>query len=48
MLNLSLNKLKLMAKSRSFKGYKSVPGDRLLSALKELESTVKKFLMMQE
>ena len=37
-----------MAKSRSFKGYKSVPGDRLLSALKELESTVKKFLMMQE
>ena len=38
MLDLSLNELKLIVKSRGIKGYKSVPEDRLLSVLKESES----------
>ena len=33
MLNLSLNELKLVAKSRGIKGYKSMPKERLFSAL---------------
>ena len=33
MLNLSLNELKLIAKSRGIKGYKSMSEDRLLSSL---------------
>ena len=36
MLNLSLNELKLVAKSRGIKGYKSMSEERLLSALSEL------------
>ena len=36
MLNLSLNELKLVAKSRSIKDYKSMSKERLLSALNEL------------
>ena len=38
MLNLSLNKLKLIAKSRGIKGYKSMSKERLLSFLNESES----------
>ena len=38
MLNLSLSELKLIAKSRSIKGYKSMSKERLLSALNESES----------
>ena len=38
MLNLSLNELKLIAKSRVFKRYKRVSKERLLSALDESES----------
>ena len=38
MLNLSLNELKLIAKSRGIKGYKSMPEDRLLSSLNAWES----------
>ena len=38
MLNLSLNELKLIAKSRGIKGYKTMSEDRLLSALNPLES----------
>ena len=38
MLNLSLNELKLIAKSRGIKGYKSMPEERLLSSLNESES----------
>ena len=38
MLNLSLNELTLIAKSRGIKGYKSMSEDRLLSALNESES----------
>ena len=37
MLKLSLNELKLVAKSRSIKGYKSTSKERLLSALSESE-----------
>ena len=37
-LNLSLNELKLVAKSRSIKGYKSMSKEKLLSALSESES----------
>ena len=37
MLNLSLNELKLIAKSRSIKGYKSMSEDRLVSALNASE-----------
>ena len=36
-LNLSLNKLKLIAKSRGIKGYKSMSKERLLSAFSESE-----------
>ena len=36
MLNLSLNELKLVAKSRAIKGDKSMSKERLLSALSEL------------
>ena len=38
MLNLSLNDLKLIAKSRGIKGIKSMSEDRLLSALNASES----------
>ena len=38
MLNLSLNELKLIAKSRGIKGYKTMSEERLLSALNPLES----------
>ena len=38
MLNLSLSELKLIAKSRGIKGYKSMSKERLLSALNESES----------
>ena len=38
MLNLSLNELKLIAKTRSIKGYKSMSEDKLLSALNAAES----------
>ena len=38
MLNLSLNELKLVAKSRHIKGNKSMSKEKLLSALIELES----------
>ena len=42
MLNLSLNELKLIAKSRGMKGYKCMSEDRLLSTLNSSESTKKK------
>ena len=38
MLNLSLNELKLIAKSRVIKGYKSMSEERLLSSLNKWES----------
>ena len=38
MLNLTLNELKLIAKSRGIKGYKSMSEERLLSSLNESES----------
>ena len=38
MLNLSLNELKLVAKSRGIKGYKSMSKQKPLSALSESES----------
>ena len=38
MPNLSLNKLKQIAKMRHIKGYKSISKERLLSALDESES----------
>ena len=38
MLNLSLNKLKLIGKSRDIKCYKSMSGNRLLSAFNVSES----------
>ena len=37
MINLSLNELKLVAKSRGIKGYKSMSKERLLSVLSESE-----------
>ena len=37
MLNLSLNELKLIAKSRGIKGYKRMSEDKLLSALNASE-----------
>ena len=37
MLNLSLNELKLVAKSRGIKDYKSMSKERLLSVLSESE-----------
>ena len=42
MLNLSLNELKLIAKSRGIKGYKRMSEDRLLSTLNTTESAKKK------
>ena len=44
MLNLSLNELKLVAKKRGIKGYKSISKERLLSALSESESVESKRL----
>ena len=38
MLNLSLNELKLIAKSRYVKGYKSMSEDKLMKILSEPES----------
>ena len=38
MINLSLNKLKIMGRSRAIKGYKSMSEERLLSSLNESES----------
>ena len=38
MINLSLDKFKLIAKSRGIKSYKSMSEDRLLGALKAPES----------
>ena len=37
MLNLSLNELKLVAKSKGIKSYKSMSKEKLLSALSESE-----------
>ena len=37
MLNLSLNELKVAAKSTGIKDYKSMPKERLLSALSKTE-----------
>ena len=48
MLNLSLNELKLVAKRRGIKGYKSMSKERLLSALSELVVKVKIVLMMKD
>ena len=42
MLNLSLNELKLIARSRNIKGYKSISKERLLNALNESESAESK------
>ena len=44
MLNLSLNELKLVAKKRGIKGYKSMSKERILSALSESESVESKRL----
>ena len=41
MLNLSLNELKVIVKSRGIKGYKSMSEDRLLNALNASESVEK-------
>ena len=38
MLNISLNELKLIPKSRDIRGYKSMSKESLLSALSESES----------
>ena len=43
MLNLSLNELKLLAKSRGIKGDKSMSKERLLSALSELVESKNSF-----
>ena len=42
MLNVSLNELKLVAKSRGIKGHKSMSKERLLSALSKPESVESK------
>ena len=42
MLNLLLNKLKLIAKSRDIRGYKSMPKKRLLSGFGESKSVKSK------
>ena len=42
MLNLSLNKLKLIARSRHIKIYKSMSKEKLLSALNESQSAESK------
>ena len=41
-LNLSLNELKIVSKSRGSKGHKSISKERLLSALSESESVESK------
>ena len=41
MLNLSLNELKLIVKSRDIKGYKSMSEDRLLSAQNQRKKSEK-------
>ena len=38
MLNLSLKELKIIEENKAIRGYKSMPEDRLLSALKAAES----------
>ena len=43
MLNLSLKELKLVAKSRGIKGYKSRSEERLLSAVSELVESKSSF-----
>ena len=48
MLNLSLNELKLVAKSRGLKDYKSMSKERLLSALSESESVKIKLVLMMK
>ena len=49
MLNLSLNELKLVAKSRGIKDYKSMSKERLFSALSESESVkIKLVLIMKD
>ena len=42
MLNLSLRELKLIVENRGIKGYKSIPKDRLSSALIALQSVEKR------
>ena len=42
-LNLSLNELKLVARSRGIKGYKSMSNERLLNALSELVESKNSF-----
>ena len=46
MLNLSLNELKLVVKSRGIKGYKTMSKERLLSALSESQSVEIKIILM--
>ena len=43
MLNLSLNELKLVSKSKGIKGYKSMSKERLLNALSELVASKHNF-----
>ena len=50
-LNLSLNRMRQIAKMRSMKGYKSISEERLVSSINKSESVkknVKKILMVQE
>ena len=48
MLNLSLNELKLVPKSRGIKGYNCMSKERLLSVISESELVeVKRILMMK-
>ena len=48
MLNLSLNELKLVAKSRGIKSYKSMSKERLLNVLSESESVESKNSFVDE
>ena len=48
MLNLSLNELKLVPKSRGIKYFKSMSKERLLSALSESESVKIKLVLMMK
>ena len=48
MSELLLNELKLVAKSRGIKGYKSMSKERLLSTLNKSESAEVKILMMKD
>ena len=48
MLNLSLNELKLVAKNRAIKGYKSMSKEKLLSALSTSESVESKIVLMMK